>query len=142
MQTPCESVAPACCVPSLPTGSNHIRQPQRQKWRTTNMSEFEKLRQQELAKLMATPLSLLSPEAKMKIANHVNSPIRKRRGVPDDFAFALTLAENASMTPIQKLEAYNGALAAHLNKAVADVATTDNVDRDRVVYREHGEKAV
>ena len=106
------------------------------------MSEFEKLRQQELAKLMATPLSLLSPEAKMKIANHVNSPIRKRRGVPDNFAFALTLAENASMTPIQKLEAYNGALAAHLNKAVADVATTDNVDRDRVVYREHGEKAV
>ena len=76
------------------------------------MSEFEKLRQQELAKLMATPLSLLSPEAKMKIANHVNSPIRKRRGVPDGFAFALSFAENASMTPIQKLKAYNGALAA------------------------------
>jgi hypothetical protein len=96
------------------------------------MSEFEKLRQQELAKLMATPLSLLSPEGKMKIANHVNSPIRKRRGVPDGFAFALSFAENASMTPIQKLKAYNGALAADLNKVVTDAATTDNVDRERM----------
>jgi hypothetical protein len=80
------------------------------------MSEFEKLRQQELAKLMATPPSLLSPDGKMKIANHVNSPMRKRRGAVDDFVFTLT-PEQQNLVLEKRLDLVNAAMAEFLRKS-------------------------